>query len=343
MHIIIHRDTFKPYERSDVAEVECAIAGHCDVEFVGDAEESLFVRTAIYKHAGKVLALAFPFFKADEIESYFEIIEGVPVLKTRPKIVYYPSVEPSDKLRDKIQEVLSEFDFVPDGPSSWAPPDGGNVVALFTGTSTGVGAGVQVSSKSEVDFDEYGPVITVVEPDFTIGELQLYGRDVEPVFGRTCSREDCWGEAQPWVVDGPDWELLLSDVQWQNGERDIRCVGGVDLPVPLRRLTHGLRIGVHTDGPISLMTLRLAYLESERPDWPRIRRTNLEELCAVTGFDVAATLLECGACMIGSREEVVFDVGRQRREFCVSFPSDNSLVPVVAYVLTRVVPILNQE
>lgn len=162
-----------------------------------------------------------------------------------------------------------------------------------------------------------------------------------PAGGSTTAGRDGNGRALPWRVEGPDDLLLdIEDVLWDDGTREVRGVEAYLSPRRFERLASGLRLGVHRDSPDRWHArLRIARLTSD--DWSQIYKTDAQELRAATGIEPTKVLRDAGADVIGTAEVAYGKAGRGRTEFAVSFRGDDSPVPVVAWTLTRVLPLLN--
>jgi hypothetical protein len=133
----------------------------------------------------------------------------------------------------------------------------------------------------------------------------------------------------------------LADVTWDNGEWEVRMLS-CEGPPQVRRLEHGLRLSVAKAGRGQWSVgLRQARVKLNTAEWesslydadPAAHRTG-------SGVDVAAVLEGSGA-RVGSRADLLGDVGHARRGLCAVFGAEASTVPVTAYVITRVLPLKN--
>ncbi len=68
-------------------------------------------------------------------------------------------------------------------------------------------------------------------------------------------------------------------------------------------------------------------------------RASQEELDRGAGVGTVVTLRNFGATDIGPRQVLLGDTTNRRLYWCVVFPPDAGLIPLVAYVLTRVAPL----
>ena len=136
-------------------------------------------------------------------------------------------------------------------------------------------------------------------------------------------------------------ELLKTDY----GESWIHAVEAHNSPKFIHRLLHGLRPGIYSipnkEG-LSFMELRQAQIIDD-PDWPKLRKVPLEDLDDGAGVGVRQLLLTHGAFELDTRENVLGTTNNRKTELCVTFNTENSVVPIVAYVLTRVAPLASDE
>jgi hypothetical protein len=63
------------------------------------------------------------------------------------------------------------------------------------------------------------------------------------------------------------------------------------------------------------------------------------ELDDGAGVSLVRELQRHGALLVGTREELLGDEGRSRNRWGVRFPADGQIVPVLAYVCTRIEPV----
>ena len=86
--------------------------------------------------------------------------------------------------------------------------------------------------------------------------------------------------------------------------------------------------------------LRQARLEPARgPEWSNLFKASLEELDEGAGLDVRGFLAACCGGVVGERADVLGESGPRRRFICATFPDDSKDGPLMAYLLTRVLPL----
>jgi hypothetical protein len=140
------------------------------------------------------------------------------------------------------------------------------------------------------------------------------------------------------VTGGGGVAVDVAMITWAES-REVAAIDCHGSPPRIQRLTRGGRIGIH---PMSSdeewMELRISRLTSA--DWSSEYQTTLQDLDAVTRLDVESTLCELGATGVAPRSDLFGDTGRRRGELAVTFPRDDVSVPVAAYCLVRILPLL---
>jgi len=169
---------------------------------------------------------------------------------------------------------------------------------------------------------------------------------IEPFKGETESGVECHGLATVYeLTSHHGWSLKVFDVSWENGERDVRAVDcrGPNLPLRLARLAHGLRLDVKKESSGNLsVTLRQARLKrNSQEEWPRLYKATPDELLDGAKRSVTSELRKLGA-KVGSRRELLGDTSSHKNCLCAIFPESAKHIPVVAYTLTRVLPVWNR-
>lgn len=75
--------------------------------------------------------------------------------------------------------------------------------------------------------------------------------------------------------------------------------------------------------------------------WSNLFVPTRQQLDEGAGMDVEKALFDAGASAYGTRAEVLGETGRTRNQMCVTFrDSEGDLVPIVAHIATRVLPVL---
>lgn len=160
------------------------------------------------------------------------------------------------------------------------------------------------------------------------------------VSGQAFSGEVLTGFASGASVTTADGAILeVGHVAWSSGERDVRTFSRLTGPTVYDRLTKGCRLGVsRTDDGLWMCELGIVtYHADKQPTVIQARPEDLEE--ALRG-DVRDLLERSGARAYGRREDIIGDAGRRRNYLAVTFSDIAAPVPFVAYVLTRVLPLM---
>jgi len=175
--------------------------------------------------------------------------------------------------------------------------------------------------------------LKLADPDSTLPEG-------ETVLGVVTS-----GSGPRFEVTGPsELRISLMDLVWANGERDVRALAA-EGPKAIRRLDSGsLRLSVYkTPEGLGWIELSVAQIRPGAADRrSNLRKARLDQLDLASGVDAVQTLSSAGATKIGSKEDVLGHTDKRRSYLCAVLPWDNALLPATAYVLTRVLPLLNE-
>jgi hypothetical protein len=154
-------------------------------------------------------------------------------------------------------------------------------------------------------------------------------------------------------VGDPDFLSWFGE-EPERREQWVQAVNANNSPARFHRLTRGLRQGSRAAGDIDdlsnvtrSMDLRQARIV-DNPDWPRLRKVSIEELDSGLGVggDTIFELLSAGAMSVGTREELWGDASPRRTDLCVTYQPDpelHSIVPLIAYGICRVAPLVTDE
>lgn len=160
-----------------------------------------------------------------------------------------------------------------------------------------------------------------------------------PLEGQTSSRNVSKGQAYQFRLRaGKQIDMVLGEVHWDNRDWEVRALGGDKATDAFRRLERGLRMGVQrmTKGR-AFAEIRIARCRDN--DWSNMFQTTEAEMRQIIGMPLASFLKKFGAIEVGRKEDVFGDTSNRRNELCVVFNDDDSLVPIVTYFVTRVLPI----
>jgi len=166
------------------------------------------------------------------------------------------------------------------------------------------------------------------------------------VRGQTAKKADSLGILKLYDVflsSPQESRIQIAYATWDNGDRDIRALEATD-PKAVTHLSHSR---VH----LSINPLRndLAYSElhqacvkkSTEDQWANLSRASVSELCEGAGLDLPQVLLNAGAAKIGTKKELLGVRDNTCERLCVIYPQDDQLVPILTFVMTRVLPLIN--
>ncbi len=179
-----------------------------------------------------------------------------------------------------------------------------------------------------------------------IGKCSLVSTDevLPGVEGKTVSGVASVGNFYMFQFTCPNkLKFKLAYVVWQNGERDVRPTSS-EGPSVLDHLSSGRRR--LTLAPLKnrryYSVLKQARVKYESPnEWSGLFKATREELDAGCGEDVFEFLRESGALEVGNKEAVTGISDKQRSWPTALYSSEDHFSPVLAFILTRVIPLLN--
>jgi hypothetical protein len=168
--------------------------------------------------------------------------------------------------------------------------------------------------------------------------------------GQTVSGVSCSGEQRIYEVRGDNIRLDLGYSAWANGEKDIRSAFEVIGPAALRSLEGGRnRLGLRPVNQPQINGENLIWIELSQSrvredsfnQRSTLRRANWDELDRGAELDSIETLRQAGAIELGTKEEILGSDDKRRFYLCATFEEKNDLFPIVAFVVTRVLPLSN--
>jgi hypothetical protein len=157
----------------------------------------------------------------------------------------------------------------------------------------------------------------------------------------TLSNEKFDAEVTIWPVSGPEGErFLVHDIAFENGERHVVCGSRCDSPEQWDRLVGRLRQGIY---PVEDGRYRMDLRQARWKDngWSNRFQATRCELDNGAGLDVFALLKGRGRVDCGTRADILGETGRKRNETCVVFAEEETQVPIIAYVVTTLLPLRN--
>jgi hypothetical protein len=132
--------------------------------------------------------------------------------------------------------------------------------------------------------------------------------------------------------------MTMADIAWGNGEREIRGWSRHNSDERLEQVVNRLRMGIYNCERferMSFVDLRVPAPKALATSRATARRVSVSQLSELLGFDFAAGMDVFGDSVVGTREELLGDVGRRRNDLCVVFPSTSLAVPAVVWALLR--------
>lgn len=143
------------------------------------------------------------------------------------------------------------------------------------------------------------------------------------------------------------YSLVCADViqadlwlAWARNEERWVDVQSVRTPFPLlNRLDGRFRMSI-SDGGGATSVCSLLMARPKLDGKVSLVPASLRELTVRLPVSVPAELRQAGALDVGSRLAVLGDSGRTRETLVATFPDDNEHVPLLAYALTRILPLL---
>ena len=139
------------------------------------------------------------------------------------------------------------------------------------------------------------------------------------------------------------WSMRVAHLTWETGEREVRALDCDSKAHRMHDICNRLRMsvsGVESSPALSWMELSQARLVSEDDPIRTTKRkaTSAELLEGAGGIPPQRELEKLGA-RFGTREELLGDTGRRRSYLCITFPRSDTVIPAVAFALTRVLPV----
>jgi hypothetical protein len=161
-----------------------------------------------------------------------------------------------------------------------------------------------------------------------------------PVKGEAFTGGHQNGIAMAGELRAPDGAVLeVALVEWEHGDRDVRCFSRLAGPVMYDRLITGARLGVAARRPGDWdCELGILTHHDERP--PTVVKATWHDLDSVLGSSAERLLIGLGATAVGTKEETIADTGRRRGYLVMVSPQGQAALPLSAYVLTRVLPLM---
>ncbi len=176
----------------------------------------------------------------------------------------------------------------------------------------------------------------------SLGSLTIHKGPEENFESYTTSRVKSLGKLTEFFVEGEGVRVLVGYAKFINGDRDVRTVKVYREFEKFHRLTHGLRLTLQPipdDVRMLYGELRQAFPKDgfavHQTLHPTVSEADLDQGAGLPVFD---ELKKAGA-QVGSRRELFGDTGRRAAYLCIRFDKKNLWAPIVAYTVTRILPI----
>lgn len=155
-----------------------------------------------------------------------------------------------------------------------------------------------------------------------------------------------FGRYFPVSIRHRTFELQLYFIEWADEQMELTprvLKGGENMQTLHGRLRLGLNkvIKGRLKGQYSCSLKQACIKDDGIILHSNLFGATLKELDKFSGFDTQGTLIDFGATVIGTKEEVFGETGTSRNVLTVVFPPDSYAVPVAAFVITRVLPVYN--
>ena len=177
---------------------------------------------------------------------------------------------------------------------------------------------------------------------FAVGPITLDIADTPvPVNGEAFTGGHQSGIAIPCEVRTPDGGILeIGLTSWEHGDRDVRSFSRLAGPLAYDRLIKGARLGVATKRE-GEWDCELGILSQHADRHSTVVKAAWPDLDAVLGSSARTLLLSAGARDAGTKEQVLSGTGKRRSYLVMVCDEGLTLPPLVAYTLTRVLPLMS--
>ena len=158
--------------------------------------------------------------------------------------------------------------------------------------------------------------------------------------GQTAGKENSVGHFKCWHLSkGRSIKLRIADISWEDGTRDIRCVSRLDSRESFDGIVERLRYGISphkNNNDLEFVRLRIIESTDTKSRKPRgsLKQTTINHIHTKTLIHIDQQLRSLGAEDIDTLGGVVNHRQRADNDLYVTFPKDNSVVPVAAWCIS---------
>ena len=166
------------------------------------------------------------------------------------------------------------------------------------------------------------------------------------IAGETASNNFSSGICNLYSVeaDSGKWKIEIGHTFWENGEEEISAKNV--FPDSLSMVKNRMRMIISkcelADFPDSkFVTLRMAFLKSEgTSNWSNLRNASMGELSEMVDGNALSYFKKAGAKTVDYKIDVFSQTGTSANQLVVIYPNDNTEVPIRAFIITRVIPLV---
>lgn len=139
--------------------------------------------------------------------------------------------------------------------------------------------------------------------------------------------------------------LFLSYIEWESGNCEVRTEEAESNAASVKRLTHGLRLGIervlYNGTYYDSAALRSARLKDD-DTWSNLFDLSLREIDLAAEYPAVQSLRELGVEHILKGHEIPGRTKRRMsREFAL-YPKGDQEIPLNIFLITRLMPLLNK-
>lgn len=143
--------------------------------------------------------------------------------------------------------------------------------------------------------------------------------------------------------ENSSWKIEVAHSFYENGEEEI--VAKNVFPERLNIIRNRLRMVVNKCelpqfSQSRYVTLRMAFLKKEgTSEWANLKNVSIGELSELVGGNALKYFKKLGATTLDYKIDIFKQKGTSANQLVMIYTNDNILVPIHAYVATRVFPI----
>lgn len=156
------------------------------------------------------------------------------------------------------------------------------------------------------------------------------------------------GKRYLYTINGPmSTTIILSYIEWDSGAKEVRAEQTESQSSKILRLEHGLRLGFgkeveYLKKQYAYIPLRQARIKNKTSkDWSNLFNAGLDQIKQGAGFDAITHLEEYGALKIIQGKHIFPTSVSNKNMYYLLYEKGNREVPIRAFVVTRILPLLN--